>query len=211
MAGPATDPRSRQLGDERARYGRKSLREQLDDLAGWVRAHPIASGVVAGFFLIGALLSLARGNTAEAGSLAVGDCIYVHTAAAQGSDRPIGEEREVTVALLAGDAELAGCGGSHGHEVSAIVVPEPPPTGAPGVIGQALDAAAMRTMVAPLCEAAFAGYVGRPLAGSVYTTFPVVPDAKGAEAWLDGGRRTICLLARIDGQWLGHPARGSGE
>jgi hypothetical protein len=211
MPEPLTDPRSRQLGDERARYGRKSLREQLDDVAGWIRAHPIASGVVAGFFLLGALLSLARGNAADPASLAIGDCLYVHTAAAQGGDRPIGEEREVTVALLAGDAELAGCGASHGHEVSAIVVPGAPPTHAPGEIGQALDVAEMRSMVAPLCEAAFAGYVGRPLAGSIYTTFPVVPDANGAEAWLNGGRRTVCLVARTDGQWLDHPARGSGE
>jgi hypothetical protein len=69
----------------------------------------------------------------------------------------------------------------------------------------------MRRLTAPLCDAAFAGYVGRPLGGSRFTTFPVVPDADGAEAWLNGGTRTVCLVARSDGHWMDHPARGSRE
>jgi hypothetical protein len=96
--------------------------------------------------------------------------------------------------------------------VSAIVIPEttPTPTRRPGEIGVVRDAAALRVLTAPLCAAAFEGYVGRPLEGSRYLTFPVVPDLETGD-WVTGGRRTICLVARIDGQWMDHPARASGE
>ena len=143
----------------------------------------------------------------------MGDCLYVRTDAAASDDRPIGGERDVALALLGSGAARAGCDASHGHEVSAIVAPAqaPAPTQEPGASGPLLDTAGMRAMTAPLCDAAFAGYIGHALDGSRFTTFPVVPNADGAEAWLATGMRTICLVARSDGQWLDHPARGSGE
>lgn len=52
------------------------------------------------------------------------------------------------------------------------------------------------------------GYVGRPLEGSRYSVFAAVPEptAGGPSPALG-----ICLVARADGQWMDHPARGSGE
>ena len=113
-------------------------------------------------------------------------------------------------ALLAGEAERAACDASHGHEVSAIVVPALE-TLAPGVTAAPLDHARMQALAEPLCDAAFEAYVGRALDGSRYITFPVVPDTDAAVGWVIGGRRTVCVVARADGQWMDHPARGSGE
>jgi putative regulator of septum formation len=143
-------------------------------------------------------------------NLEVGDCLYVRAVADQSSDRPIGEPHDVAGALLAGEAERAACDASHGHEVSAVVVPALE-TLAPGATPTLLDHAQMQALTGPLCDAAFAAYVGHALSGSRYITFPVVPDTDAAAGWAAGGRRTVCLVARADGQWMDHPARGSGE
>jgi hypothetical protein len=199
----------RELGDERARYGRKSLREVLDDALAWPGSHRFAAGVIA-IVVVGAILiALISGRAEDARNLAVGDCLYVPTAAALDptATRPIGAEGDVELLVMGGGAQKAGCGASHGHEVSAILTgPEPGPR-ASG-IGTAFDRDAIHRLMQPLCEAAFEGYVGRPLQGSALVTFPVVPEAP---AWLAGARRTICLVARNDGTWMDHPAQGSGE
>lgn len=166
--------------------------------------------MLAGFVLVTLFLAFTRGQHVQPVDLVVGDCLFVRTSTAADDVRPIGTTDEVSHVLLAGGAERAACDASHGHEVSAIVVPELA-TPAPSALPLLLDAAAIRRVAAPLCEAAFASYVGRTLAGSTYITFPAVPDADGAEAWLDGGRHTVCLVARADGAWMHHPARGTGE
>lgn len=199
----------RELGDERTRYGRKDLREQLGDAIGWPASHRFATGIIVVVILGALLISLSQGRFEDPRSLAVGDCLYVPTAAALDptSTRPIGDAAAVELIVVAGVAQKAGCTASHGHEVSAIVTgPEPSPRGTG--IGTLFDRDAIHRLARPLCESAFAAYVGRALDGSAFVTFPVVPDA--AE-WVAGGRRTICLVARNDGTWMDHPARGSGE
>ena len=205
----------RELGDERARYGKKGLRERLEDVIAWPVEHRFATGVIVIVVAGALLLASLRGRAATLADLAVGDCLFVPTAAARddASSRPIGEEPVVLDFLLTGGAERAACTASHGHEVSAIVTPTLPtvPTRAPGEMSNLLDEAAMRALTAPLCEDAFEAYVGRPLDESRYVTFPVVPGVDGAAAWIAGGRRTACLVARADCQWMDHPARESGE
>jgi hypothetical protein len=199
---------SRQLGDERARYRRMSLREQLEELLAWPATHRIAAALIVAVLVVGLLLALTGSLLVTPESLAVGDCLFVRTSASQADARPIGEVDEVSATLVAGGAERASCTASHGHEVSAIVV-GPAPSFVPGEIAPGtLDADAIRRVTQPLCDAAFAGYVGRPLAGSRYVTFPVAP---GPQAWIAEGGRTICLVARSDGEWMDHPARASGE
>lgn len=204
---------SRQVGDERARYRRKGLREQIDDAFSWPAAHPIATLVILAFLVVGTLFFGSRALFVRPESLAVGDCLYIRTAAIQDESRPIGSERQVSDVLLAGGAERAGCGSSHGHEVSAIVMPfgSVAPSRPPGETGFAMGPNEMRAMTLPLCQAAFEDYVGRPLADSRYLTFPAVPDIEGGPSWLEGQRRTVCLVARRDGAWMDHPAHGSGE
>ena len=191
MAAPPTDPRSRQLGDERARYGRKSLRERLGDIAGWARAHPIPTAVGIAFVLFGVFLS-STGSVVP-GDLRIGDCLFVRTSATQGTVRPIGEPAVVAAVLFAGGAERAGCSASHGHEVSAIL---------------ALTQALTPTEVSAACAAAFEPYLGRPLSGSRYVTFAALPVPSSP---IDGANVGICLIARSDGQWMDHSAHGSGE
>lgn len=192
----------RELGDERSRYGRRSLREQVDDALAWPASHRLATGVILVVVVGALLLSVGSGRFANPDSLAVGDCLYVPTAAAKDpvSTRPIGDAAAVELIVVAGGAQEAGCTASHGHEVSAIVTG--PAASAP------VDRDAIHTLTRPLCEAAFPDYVGHPLAGSRFVTFPVVPEAP---VWTAAGRRTICLVARNDGQWMDHAARGSGE
>lgn len=199
----------RELGDERARYGRRSLREQLDDVVAWPASHRTATAIILLVFGGGALLYLAGGRHIDRRDMAVGDCLYAQTAAAQDpvSTRPIGEPRAVEEVVVAGGAQRTECSASHGHEVAAIVA-GPEPSIVPGELPQLLDLDEIHRGAQPLCEAAFAGYVGRELVGSRYLVFPIAP---GPEAWVAEGRRTICLLARADGQWMDHPARGSGE
>ena len=201
---------SRQVGDERARYGRRSWGERLGDVLAWPAAHRVATVLIIAFLAVGAWFFASRAGGLRAADLAIGDCLFVRTAAAQDEVRPIGEPAVVSDTLLAGGVERAGCNASHGHEVSAIVVPALP-SAAPGDIGTLLDRGEIQSLTAPLCDAAFEAFVGRPMAGSRFTTFPVAPDAEGAAAWVAGGRRTVCLVARSDGAWMDHPARGSGE
>lgn len=199
----------RQLGDERARYGRKSLREQLGDALHWPSANRFATGVVVVVIMGAVLIALAGGRSRNPEGLAVGDCLYIATDAALDptATRPIGDEAAVELVLVAGGAQEAGCTASHGHEVLAILTgPEPSPR-ASG-IGTEFDRNAIHRLMQPLCEAAFAAYVGHDLAGSAYGTFAAVPEAP---QWIAGGRRTICLVARNDGIWMDHPARGSGQ
>jgi Septum formation len=159
---------------------------------------------------VGAVLWALRGVTVGPDDLAVGDCLYVPAVADQTSDRPIGEPHDVAAALIVEGGERAACDASHGHEVSAIVA-APTFSGSPGASGDLPNHDQMEGLAAPLCEAAFGAYVGRPLEGSTYVTFPVVPDSEHAAAWVASGKPTVCLVARSDGQWMNHPARGSGE
>jgi hypothetical protein len=199
----------RELGDERARYGRKTFREQVDDAIAWPGSHRFASAIIL-VVVVGALLIAAlQGRFVDPRNLAVGDCLYVPTAAALDptTSRPIGDAGAVELVVVAGGAQKAGCTASHGHEVSAILTgPDPGPR--PSGIGTLFDRDAIHRLMRPLCEAAFAGYVGHALEGSSFVTFPAVPEAP---EWLAGGRRTICLVARNDGSWMDHAARGSGE
>jgi hypothetical protein len=146
---------------------------------------------VIGFVAVGAVLWATRGLLVEPADLAVGDCLFVRTTTNQAAGRPIGEPRDVAATVLAGGAERASCSASHGHEVSAVI-----PV---AQLGDSSREAPAR------CASAFAGYVGHPLDRSIYVTFPVVPDAT------DPAPVVVCLVARGDGAWMGHPARGSGE
>ncbi len=199
----------RELGDERKRYGRKSFREQLGDAIAWPGSHRFAAGVALVIIAGAVLIAIASGRPEDPRDLAVGDCLYVPTAAALDptSIRPIGEAADVEPIVVAGGAQKAGCRASHGHEVAAILI-GPEPSTRPSGISIAFDRNAIHRLMQPLCEAGFPDYVSHALAGSAFVTFPVVPEAS---EWIAGGRRTICLVARNDGNWMDHPARGSGE
>ncbi|MCI0581715.1 MAG: septum formation family protein [Chloroflexi bacterium] len=184
---------------ERDRYPRMTLRDQVDEVVDWVRTNRVV--VIVG--LIGlAVLAFAFWPPAAARpeDLRVGDCLYVRTSASSAigpSAHPIGEPGLVEAALMTDGAQRTDCGASHGHEVAAIVeLPDGPPAG-PGIASLRLD-----------CEAAFAPYVGRPLESSIYGTFAATPTTS---QWDAGIHRAICLVARTDGEWMSHPARGSGE
>jgi hypothetical protein len=150
--------------------------------------------VILGFLVVGILLGAVRGLLVSVNELAVGDCLFVRTSTAQEATRPIGDERVVTEAILAGKAERASCSASHGHEVSALVD--------------------LATLADPFsearaaCQTAFEPYVRRAAEGSLYLTFAAVPTP-GAQA--AGETLGVCLVARADGQWMDHPARGSKE
>jgi hypothetical protein len=199
----------RELGDERARYGTKSLAERVEDVLGWPGSHRAATGVILTIVVGAALLYVATARPVDRRDLAVGDCLYVATDAAKDptSARPIGGQATVEDTIVRDGAQRAACTASHGHEVAALVTgPEPSARG--DGIGTAFDRNDIHRLTQPLCEAAFAGYVGHALAGSLYTTFSVVPEAP---EWTAGGRLTVCLVARVDGGWMDHPARSSGE
>ena len=184
----------RELGDERSRYGRKSLREQVRDVLAWPGEHRIATLVIVAFVAVALLLAAARGAIVQASDLRVGDCLYVPLDQTPDDARPIGEARDIGPAVLAGDAERAPCTASHGHEVSAI-----------------LDLTAFAYPFADAqaaCAAAFQPYVGRSAAGSSYATFAAVADSAEIAA---GAKLGLCLVARADGGWMDHPARASGE
>jgi hypothetical protein len=184
----------RELGDERTRYGRKSLRERAEDFLNWPGEHPILTGVILVFVVVGILLSVSRGLLVAPQDLAVGDCLFVRTGTAPDDARPIGDDRAATEAVLAGRMEQTSCSASHGHEVSALVD---------------LTTLAYPTSESQVrCRDAFAGFVGRALEGSRYVTFAVNPAA-GATG--DGKDVGVCLVARADGQWMDHAARGSAE
>jgi hypothetical protein len=199
----------RELGDERRRYGHKTVREQLGDALAWPGSHRFAAGVIAIVVIGAVLIALVSGRAEDPRSFAVGDCLYVPTAAALDptATRPNGAEGDVELLVFGDGAQKAGCSASHGHEVSAILTGPDPGPRASG-IGAAFDRDAIHRLMQPLCDAAFAGYVGHSLDGSAFATFPAVPEAP---EWIASGRRTICLVARRDGTWMDHPARGSGE
>lgn len=184
----------RELGDERSRYGRRSLREQVGEAIAWPGNHRFASGVILVIIIGAVLLSATAGFFADPRQLAVGDCLFVRLGTTQDEVQPIGAPDAVVQAVIAGNAEVAGCSASHGHEVSALV-----------------DLGSLHYLLSEAqvaCRAAFPGYVGHALDGSLYTTFPAIPTA---EAQAAGARNAICLVARSDEQWMDHPARGSGE
>lgn len=190
------------MSGEDDRYEHASLAERLGDIVGWFRAHPLGLVpvllVAAGFFT----QVVAPPRAAGPRDLRVGDCVFVRTSQANAigpGARPIGEPSEVTQVLMAGAAEQASCSASHGHEVSGLVEGPEPPAGYPGEV-QLEEFGG--------CAAAFTDYVGRTLDGSLYTTFAAVPTA---DDWATGIRRVVCLVARADGQWMMHAARGSRE
>lgn len=200
----------RELGDERTRYGRKTPREQVEDALAWPGSHHFAMGVILVIVVGAVLITALQGRFENPRNLGVGDCLYVPTAAALDptSTRPIGDAGAVELIVVAGGAQKAGCTASHGHEVSAILIgPDPSHPRASG-LGTLFDRDAIHRLMQPLCEAAFADYVGHALVGSAFVTFAAIPEAP---EWIAGGRRTICLVARNDGTWMDHPARGSGE
>jgi hypothetical protein len=202
---PSTPPELRQLGDERTRYARKTVREQVGDMVATLRAHRVAVGVAVVVLAIAAILSLLSGRPIRPGELAVGDCLYVPIPAAAdvSADRPIGLPADVEAVLMTGGAETAPCNGSHGHEVSAIVgLRLPLPSGVVPTQN------ALRAYAQSVCVQMFPGYVGHPLAGSLYETFAAVPTT---EAWNAGQGDGVCLVARADGVWMSHPAHNSGE
>lgn len=195
---------SREIGDERRRYRRRTLRDRIVEVIDWLKAHPAASAVLALFLGVVAIQLVAPARSALPGDLRVGDCLYIRTPRSMDvgpGARPIGEADTVAGVLMVGGAEQAGCGASHGHEVSALIeVPAPSPLPSGIAIRPALQAAANAA-----CDSAFPGYVGRPLAGSIYQTFAALPTSFGSVA------DAVCLVARRDGQWMNHAARGSAE
>ncbi|TAK02343.1 MAG: hypothetical protein EPO36_02395 [Chloroflexota bacterium] len=183
---------------ERDRYTRMTLRDQLEGLLDWIRGHRllVIALLVAAIYVVTQLIL--PPPTVRPNDLRVGDCLFVRTASMSdlGSDAPIGDPALVGVSLLSGGADRAPCGASHGHEVSAVL--ELP----------AAPAAGQQAGLERDCAAAFEPYVGRALIASSYETFAVVPTAA---QWDAGIHRAICLIARVDGQWMTHPARASGE
>jgi hypothetical protein len=198
---------SRQLGDERRRYGRRSLRERFDDLLAWPGEHIPATIALIAFLGVGVAIALSRGLLVQPEQLVTGDCLFVRVAANQGDVRPIGEARDVIGAVLAGRMEKTACDGSHGHEVSAVT-DVPLPSIEPGTLPTMLDRAAIEALAGPACTDVFEAYVGRAPEGSRFVTFAVAPDPP---EWVASGGRTICLVARSDGGWMDRPARGSAE
>jgi len=181
---------------ERDRYPRRTVRDQLEELGDWAREHQPA--LLIALVVVAVLVWLfTPGPPVRPQDLAVGDCLYVRTPAAEDlgpSARPIGEPGVAAAAVLSGRAIRTACNESHGHEVAALV--DVPRTGEP-----------RPGHLQGVCEEAFEVYVGRLLDGSAFA--PVVA-APVVEQWGAGVRRAICLVARRDGQWMTHPARGSG-
>jgi hypothetical protein len=168
--------------------------EQVRDALAWPASHHFATDIILVVIVGAVLLSTTAGIFRDPRQLAVGDCLFVRTGTAPDDPKPIGDEQAVTTAVIAGLAEVAGCSASHGHEVSALV-----------------DLASLQSVLSEAqaaCAQAFPAYVGRALDGSRYVTFAAVPTA---EAQAAGAKQAICLVARADGQWMDHAARGSGE
>jgi hypothetical protein len=183
----------RELGDERARYGRKSWRERLEDVLDWPSSHSTLAGVLVAFVVVGLLVSASRGLRVDPDAIEVGDCLFVRATVAQ-PERPIGDQADVVKAVVAGSMEKAACDASHGHEVSRVV--DLTTLGDPQADSEAA------------CSRAFEAYVGHAEAASRFVTFAAVPTPPEQAA---GATLGICLVARGDGQWMDHPARGSGE
>jgi hypothetical protein len=189
---------SREIGDERQRYSRRSLLDRLIEIVDWLKAHPAATVVLALFLGVVAIQVVAPARSALPGNLRVGDCLYVRTPSSMDMGpgaRPIGDASTVAGVLMGGGAEQAGCDASHGHEVSAII-------DLAAVVGDPGDP------VGHACATAFGAYVGYALDGSIYETFAARPTQAQQAAGLSVG---VCLVARRDGQWMMSPARGSGQ
>ncbi|MEO8463046.1 MAG: hypothetical protein ABI555_07525 [Chloroflexota bacterium] len=186
---------------EISRYRRASLREQLGDVVGWFRSHPVAAitVVVLGAGYVAQIVSPQRPTGPT--DLFVGECLFARTGAIIDTEpgaRPIGGPTDVGPIVLAGAAEYAPCSGSHGHEVLAVI----PLTASTGVYEN------QQATVQVACEARFEPYVGAPRSASGYETFAVVPSL---DDWDAGIRTGLCLVARKDGQWMTEPASGSGH
>lgn len=184
---------------ERDRYPRMTFRDQLVAVLDWGRENRL---VVLGLVVVAVYVVtqlILPPPTARPGDLRVGDCLFVRTSASEEigpGARPIGSPAAVGAALMTGGAERAGCDASHGHEVSSLIeLTERPQT---NPLSSSLDRA---------CEGVFDSYVGG-MASLTYETFAVVP---GPAQWDAGIHQAVCLVARLDGQWMTHSARGSGE
>jgi hypothetical protein len=180
------------------RYPHLTMRDRAQELVGWFRSHRLAglAMLLAVGWILVQLIAPPRSGRPE--DLRVGDCLFVRTSSVDAfgpGARPIGDLQSVRASLLAGTAEQASCSGSHGHEVSAIIDTSE------------LNSGPAATNYDAACAGVFGSYVGRTT-GSIYETFAVVPTEQQATA---GTQRVICLIARADGQWMTHPARGSGE
>ncbi len=192
-------------GRERDRYGRMSWRERIADLIEWFPAHRGASALLAIIVGVAIVIRLITPEYLALPDLRVGDCLYVRTSSTSEvgpGARPAGDPIEVAAVLASDGAERAPCGQSHSHEVSAVV-PLAEPAGA-AYPGQA----PLERRVAPACEQAFPGFVGRPLGDSALATMAVVPNERG---WQAGQRTAVCLVHGRDLAFLTAPARDSGR
>jgi putative regulator of septum formation len=100
-----------------------------------------------------------------------------------------------------GAAERASCDLSHSHEVSDAFTVGEPAASYPGL-------PSLVETFGPRCDAAFAAFVGHPLAGSAYETALAVPDPDG---WSAGARYGVCFVFNADRSLLDRRARGSGR
>ncbi|HEY5630267.1 MAG TPA: septum formation family protein [Candidatus Limnocylindrales bacterium] len=189
---------------ERDRYRRASWREQLGDgLRAWAR-NPRALLLVA--ILLGGwvFLQLTSPRLVQLEDLRVGTCLHVPTSsngniAVTGQ---VGTPDEVAAVLAGSGANAAACDASHSHEVAAVFAdPEPAGTAYPRF-------ATLQQRHAAACDAAFASYVGRPVAGSALQVTVVVQSQAG---WDAGRRAGACLVSRADGGFLTSGAVGSAQ
>lgn len=189
---------------ERDRYGHASLREQA---AGTVRDllhSPLALFVL--IVVVGGwvFLLVTTPKTVKLEQLTVGQCLHVPNSSTGDpvASRAIGVMSEIQTIVATQGAEVAPCDGSHSHEVAAVfTAPEAAGTLYPGH-GQLID------QYRATCQAAFASYVGKPLADSIFELTVVVPMP---ETWDKGQRAGACLVSRADGQYMGTKAGGSGQ
>lgn len=149
-------------------------------------------------------LQLSAPRTVRLEDLSVGACLHVPTTsndnlAAQGQ---VGSASEVATVLARSGADGAPCDASHSHEVAAVFA-DPDPAGAayPGL-------SALEERHAAACDAAFASYVGHPVAGLALEATVVVQTESG---WNAGRRAGACLLSSADGRFLASRAGGSGR
>jgi hypothetical protein len=191
-------------GRERDRYRRASLREQLGGELASLRMHPGVILVLVLLFGGWLFLQLTKPPVLHVDQLSAGNCLYVHAADADTdtpNGRPAGTSTAAVAALYAEGTEGASCDSSHSHEVVLqVVFPDPPGTSYPG-------SAALTGRNRAACEAAFTGYIGRASEGSELELVVAVPPEN---AWTRGVRAAPCLVGRLDGRFLGGPAKGSG-
>lgn len=206
---------------EPTRHQTLSLNEQVNELVVWIRTHPVR-GVLTLLLAGGAIATLLDPPLeATPNVLASGDCLYTPAAAGTraGTDpRHVGEPASVEAVIVGGRAERAACGTSHSHEVSVIVAVAghtapvtttlPPGAAGPGQAPIVGTRAELRPRVEHECSAEFEEYIRHPLAGSQYETFAVLPTDEQLAA---GVSTALCLVVRVDRQWMDGLARGSGR